>query len=225
MPINGLDIAFFVIVFFFFVRGIFRGFLKEVVSIAGLGVGFIVARSYYPLVADALQPFVQNASFRMALGFMILFLAVSLLISLLGLILDKLITVSVGNVTNGLLGAVVGTAKAIILTAVLLMVVTAFIRPDTPFFKESLVWPYLKFISNSVKEFVSPDLKEALDKKSKLLPGKLPEELKERLPDLPDIEGTTAPPWKPAVPSKDAAKETDDQTIQPAPAWPGSKNR
>ena len=45
---NGLDIALIVILFFFFLRGIFRGFIKEIMGIVGLVVGFYLAMKYYP---------------------------------------------------------------------------------------------------------------------------------------------------------------------------------
>lgn len=209
---NGLDIAFFVICLFFFIRGIFRGLIKELTSTAGLLVGFVLARTYYNNMADLLTTFVQNPSFRQALGFLIIFLGVSLLISLIGLLLDRVVKVTMGNVANGLLGAMVGLIKAMALAAVVLMVTTAFIRPDTPFFQESVTWPYISFVSNSLREMVPPDLKKVLENKTSLIP----DGLKDKLPELPKLDDKKPPDWK-KVPPGSAKKD--------APSWPGSTDK
>lgn len=211
---NGLDIALFALLFFFFIRGIFRGFVKEVAGIAGLVAGFAVASLYFTVLSDYLKPFLQNPAYRHAVAFLILFIFFFMLVGLIGLVLDKLVKLTVSVVTNGLLGAVVGLLKGIVLAAVILMVVTAFVRSDTPFFKDSLTWPYLQIIANSLKEIAPADLKKAIENK----PEFRPEDMTPNLPGLPPLGGDNAeePPWKPAKP----------KSGEPAPpAWPGTSDR
>lgn len=206
---NGLDIALLVILFFFFLRGIFRGFIKEITGIIGLVGGFMLASSYYPVMADQLKPFIQNLAYRQAIGFEIIFLVAFFLISLIGLLLDKLIKLSVSAVANGLMGAVIGLIKGIVLAAVVLMATTAFIRPNTPFFKDSITWPYMKAVTESLKEMVPPELKESLEQKAELLT----DAVKPKLPDITGGDDQEAP-WKKVSP------ESGDET--PPPAWPDS---
>ncbi|MBU2550810.1 MAG: CvpA family protein [Proteobacteria bacterium] len=210
---NGLDIAFIAILFFFFVRGIFRGFIKELTSTFGLVAGYVISRQYYPETAELLKPFVQDQNYRLAIGFLMLCLGLFLAISLLGLVLDRVLKVTLGNVTNGLLGAAVGLLKAVALSAIVLMVATAFIRPETPFFQDSLAWPYIRYISNSLREMLPQNLKDVLDKK----PSLLPEQIKDKLPDLPALpkpDSNAPADWKPIQPDQSGGKT--------APAWPGS---
>ena len=209
---NGLDIALIVVLFFFFIRGIFRGFVKEVTSVLGLVLGLVLACSYYSLVADRLTPFIQNPAYRQALGFLALFMTIFFVISLLGLLLDKAVKLAVSTVTNGLLGAVVALVKGIVLASVMLMVTTAFIHPDTPFFKDSLTWPYMRLVSGKIREYVPVELKNALENKAALFS----DNLKSVLPELPSTDDEEPPPWKPALPE---SSESD------SPAQPGSPDR
>lgn len=209
---NGLDIALIVVLFFFFIRGIFRGFVKEVTSAVGLVLGIVLACSYYPLVADRLTPFIQNPAYRQTLGFLVLFMAIFFVISLLGLLLDKAVKVAVSTVTNGLLGAAVALVKGIVLASVVLMATTAFIHPDTPFFKDSLTWPYMRLVSNTIKEYIPVELKKALESKAALAP----DNLKSILPKLPSTDDEDTPPWKPALP---------ESSESGSPARPSSPDR
>lgn len=195
---NGLDISFLVIIFFFFVRGIFRGFVKEVMGIAGLILGFILARSYYPLVAEAFEPVVRNHSLRQVIGFVVLFVSTSLLIGLLGLVLDRLIKVTISDLTEGLLGAGIGLIKAVALSAIVLMVLTAFIRIDRPFFEESLAWPSLRYLSDNLRGMVPSDLENILENK----PLQVPKGLKKKLPKLPRLDEGKQHDWKPVAPAR-----------------------
>lgn len=208
---NGLDIALLVVLIFFFLRGIFRGFVVELASIAGLVVGFFLASNYYPAAGDTLKPFIQNQSYRHAVGFEIVFLVAYSLVSFLGIFLNKLVKIAISNVASGLLGATIGLGKGLALSAVVLMATASFIRPDTPFFKDSLSWPYMRNISDGIKEMVPPDLKKSLESKIETLP----EPLKPKLPDLSPGTKTDPAPWKPVTP---------EQSGQPKPGWPSKTN-
>ncbi|MEW6266635.1 MAG: CvpA family protein [Thermodesulfobacteriota bacterium] len=204
---NTLDLILLAILAFFFLRGVFRGFVKETAGVAGLVAGFLLANTYYPAAADSLKPFVQSISYRHALGFELVFLVSFFLVSLVGILLDTLIKINISNVTNGLLGAVIGVGRGLVLLAVVVMAVPAFLRSETTIFKESQSWPYIRALSESFKEFVPADLKKSFEARPEILP----EGLKPKLPDLPADGGGQPGPWKPVPGSSQPAK----------PAWPG----
>ena len=206
---NGLDIAFLVVLLFFLIRGIFRGFIKEMTSIAAMIAAFMVAVHYYPTVTDTLKPFVQNLAYRQTLSFLAIFMVLFILVGLLGLVLDKLFKLTLHKAVNASLGAVVALLKGIVLSAVVLMTATTFVGPDSSFFQKSVSWPYLKYLTNSIRELTPPELKEAMEHKVE----QLPDSLKPAVPSLPEGTGEEPPPWKP-IPGQPS------QPSQP-PAWPG----
>ena len=214
---NGLDIAFAVVTIFYVLRGIFRGFIKEATSIAGVVLGFVLASRYYPIVSEAVKPLIQNPSYRNTIGFLALFLCIFIIISILGVLLNMLFRLALSRVTDGLLGAFIAFCKGVALTSVVLMATTAFISPESSFYQESRTWPYLQLISERLKATIPPSLREALEYKIDIIKPLVEGATGEDRPmtpkdDAPDGD-QTPPPWKP-VPS-----ETTDS---PAPAWPGS---
>jgi membrane protein required for colicin V production len=206
---NGLDIAFLVVLLFFLIRGIFRGFIKEVTSVVAMIAAFILAVHYYPTVTDTLKPFVQNLAYRQTLSFLAIFMAIFVLVGLFGLVLDKLFKLTLHKAINAVLGGLVALLKGLVLASVVLMTSTTFVGPDSSFFQKSLAWPYLKYLTNSIRELTPPELKEAMKHKVE----QLPEGLKPAVPSLPEGADQEPPPWKPAP----------DQPNQ-TPAWPGGSS-
>ncbi|MBF0529545.1 MAG: CvpA family protein [Deltaproteobacteria bacterium] len=223
---NGLDIALLILLIFFFLRGIFRGFVIEMVGIVGLVVGFILASYCYSAAGVTLKPFIQNETYRHVVGFEIVFLLSYFLVSLLGLVLNKLVKVVISNVANGLLGAGIALGKGLFLAAVVLMAMTVFVQPDSPLFKDSLSWPYMKNLSDGVKEMVPPGLKISLENKFDAFNtggakpvDSLPETLKPKLPELSGNNSgakSETTQWKQVGP---------DQSGQSKPAWPTKTNQ
>jgi membrane protein required for colicin V production len=214
---NGLDIALAVVLFFFFLRGIFRGFIKEIVGIVGLVVGFAVARVYYPQMADVLKPFLQNAAYRQTIGFLAVFIIVFFVLGLIGLLVDKLVKMTFSQVANGLLGALIVQAKGLILSSVILMASSAFIRADTPFYKDSKAWPYIKNFSEALRELTPKELQDAFHYKPSLLPDSLkpstPGGADQGQTEQDDQAAPETSPWKPGSPKP---------TTPSSPAWPSS---
>ncbi|MEW5724474.1 MAG: CvpA family protein [Thermodesulfobacteriota bacterium] len=211
---NGLDIAIIIVLFFFFLRGIFRGFIKEIIGIIGLALGFFLANKYYPALADQLKPFIQHASYRQAIGFQVVFLVAFFIISLVGLLLDKLVKLTISAVSNGIFGAVIGLVKGVVLSAIILMATTAFIRPDASFFKDSATWPYMRELTESFRKMVPEDLQQALANPVEKLPAEVKPEIPGPGPE--ELDEKEPPPWKMVTPE---AGET------PPPSWPGGTDQ
>ena len=75
---NILDIVIGVILGFCLVRGIFRGTVKEIISIIGVFVGFYAAYTYYPIVGNWLSRLITNKSYLNIVSFFITFIIVFL---------------------------------------------------------------------------------------------------------------------------------------------------
>ena len=220
---NGLDIALTVVLLFFFLRGIFRGFIKEIIGVIGLAAGFYLASKYYPAMAEHVKPLVQNLAYRQAIGFQVVFLASFFIISLIGVLIDKLIKLTISQFSNGIFGAVIGLTKGVVLCAVVLMATTAFIRPDAALFKTSIAWPYMKGLTEAIREMAPEDLREATMRKLE----KLPQDLQPVIPG-PGPEGVEAPPWKSVTPEPGATPPPGSPPASPSaspPPWPGNADQ
>ena len=159
---GGLDIALMVIMGYFFLRGIFRGVVKEVVAVLGLFVAFWVASVYWPLGEEHLKAIFDLEGQRGIISFVFIFFVVYFLISVISIFIDKIIKLTISPVISALLGAVVGTVKGILVCSVILIGAETFIKPTESFFTKSEMWPYFQPVTKQAREWMPEALRRAL---------------------------------------------------------------
>ncbi|MDR1084891.1 MAG: CvpA family protein [Deltaproteobacteria bacterium] len=159
---SALDIALTVILAYFFIRGIFRGLVKEVVGILGLFVAFSVASSYWPMGSEQLSPITDNPTYRGVLSFMAIYVVIYFLIGLISIFVDKIVKMTITPFVSGLVGAFLGLLKGVVLCAIILTATTAFVRSDQSFYQESAAWPKMAPLCDQVKEWVPSDLRQLM---------------------------------------------------------------
>jgi membrane protein required for colicin V production len=100
------------------VVGIFRGFVKEAISIAALLVAIWAALYFGPEAGDISENWFKSEELQMWFGRVLVFLVILSLGGLLGWGISKLVRLSVLSGMDRLLGAVFGVARGILLVAV-----------------------------------------------------------------------------------------------------------
>ena len=116
MPIIDILIAAAVLVSV--VVGIFRGFVKEAISIAALLVAIWAALYFGPEAGNISENWFKSEELQMWFGRVLVFLVILSLGGLLGWGISKLVRLSVLSGMDRLLGAVFGVARGILLVAV-----------------------------------------------------------------------------------------------------------
>ncbi|MCD8293470.1 MAG: CvpA family protein [Prevotellaceae bacterium] len=118
-----IDIIIIVVVGLGAVLGYVKGFLKQLASIAGLVAGLLVAKALYAPTADKLADVVGGShTFVQILAFVLIWLAVPLLFTLVASLLTRALkAVSLGGV-NRMLGLLLGAAKYLLLASLLVCV-------------------------------------------------------------------------------------------------------
>ncbi len=125
---NGIDIAILVILCGFLLKGLLRGLLKEVCSLAGLFVGAFLAFRYHGPLAEALLKQVDlPAEIAVAITFTVLFLATMIFFMVLGFLLSRIIKLLFLGGFNRLIGGFFGLSQGVLLLAVLLFALS--LRP------------------------------------------------------------------------------------------------
>ncbi|MDR2140676.1 MAG: CvpA family protein [Deltaproteobacteria bacterium] len=159
---SALDIALTVILAYFFIRGVFRGLVKEIVGILGLFVAFWAASSYWSIGSEQLTPLTDNSTFRGVLSFMIIYMVIYFLIGLISIFVDKIVKMTITPFVSGLFGAFLGALKGVILCGIILAATTAFVRPDQAFYTESTVWPIIQPLTTQVKAWIPTALRQLM---------------------------------------------------------------
>jgi membrane protein required for colicin V production len=125
---NGIDIAIIVILCGFLLKGLLRGLLKEVCSLAGLFIGAFLAFRYNGPLAEALLKQVDlPAQVAIASTFTVLFLATMIFFLVLGFLLSRVVKLLFLGGFNRLIGGVFGLFQGVLLLAVVLFALS--LRP------------------------------------------------------------------------------------------------
>ncbi|MGD9342522.1 MAG: CvpA family protein [Desulfuromonadales bacterium] len=122
---NGIDIAILVILCGFLLKGLLRGLLKEVCSLAGLFLGALLAFRYHGPLAEALLKQLDiPTEIAVATTFTVLFLATMIFFLALGFLLSKFVKLMFLGGFNRLIGGVFGLSQGTLLLAVVLFAVS-----------------------------------------------------------------------------------------------------
>jgi membrane protein required for colicin V production len=122
---NSLDIGILLIATLFFIRGIFRGFVFELVTVVGLILGYIISITYLSLLAGYFLSFFPTPpqSIVNLISFFLLFVGTNLLLRMVANIITKTLKIAMLGWLNRLLGGVLGMFKSIIIMSILVFII------------------------------------------------------------------------------------------------------
>ena len=131
-----------------------RGLVKEILSLLGWVIAFVVANAYGAELAPLLPELIPGATMRLMVAFIALFLGVRILMGLLSLALGALIEASGLSLADRGLGGLFGLARGvvIVLAAVILCGMTSI--PQQDFWKDALLSPLAETGARTVKPFL-----------------------------------------------------------------------
>lgn len=152
---NLLDILFSVILIFGLIRGLMVGLVRQVASIAGLVVGGYVAYFYYPEISSFLATWIQKATYRNVISFILVFISVYLIIVMVAHLLQFLIKISMTGWLNRLLGMALGLLKGAIICALVLIVLELIFPSKAAFLKSSVLAPYVQIVADTIRQTIS----------------------------------------------------------------------
>jgi membrane protein required for colicin V production len=139
---NGLDYILAVIVVASVVTAMMKGFVQELIALASVLVGLVVAAMGYTRAAAWFDDLTKSHEVAMGLGFLTLFLGTIILGALVSVVARKLIKTAGIQWFDRFLGGVFGLLRGVLIGAVLLMAMMAFaIKPEAV--QESALAPYV----------------------------------------------------------------------------------
>ena len=164
---NALDIVIGILLVYGLVRGIFRGLMEEVASIIGIFGGIYGAVFYYPAAADFLRRWISDRAYANILGFLLVFAAVFIVVSLLGVLIKYLLNIASLGWFDRLCGAAFGTIKSILIASVLLFVLTTFLPGGSPLIRTSRLAPHVAWVTEGIVKIIPRDMKQRFGDKYK----------------------------------------------------------
>lgn len=153
-----------------------KGFVRELISLAAVIAGLVVAALEYHRAAAWFEDLTRSHEVAQAAGFLVLFLAVLLLGLIVSVVAAKLVKTAGLQWFDRFLGGVFGLVRGVAVDCVLLMILLAFaIKPAAV--KRSLLAPYVTTGARALALVMPSDLKAQFrDGFHKFRQGLAPEE-------------------------------------------------
>jgi len=158
---NALDYIIIVIIGFCFIRGLFRGLIKELSSILGVFAGSYVSYAYYEIIAEMIKEWhiIENAAYIKIISFFIIFCGVFFIVSIIGVILRYILKIMFLKWVDFTFGGGFGFAKGGLITIVIFITLTSLLPENSTIITESILAPYMTTLSERAIEIVPDDIK------------------------------------------------------------------
>ncbi|MEX2132254.1 MAG: CvpA family protein [Pseudohongiellaceae bacterium] len=134
-----MDIAILSIVAVSFLFGLWRGLVKEVLSLLTWIAALLVARIYSEPLAPTLSGLLEGETTRYVAAFAILFIVTMMLGTLLNHFIGKLLTITGLKFTDRLLGGVFGIARGVIIVLLVMFFTGTFVSETGPWQQSQLI--------------------------------------------------------------------------------------
>ena len=127
---NWLDWVIVAVVGLSMALSLWRGFVREAMSLAGWVAAFVLANLFSDLVAEALAPYVSNVGARHVAAYILLFVAVLILANLCSFLLKQLVWMTGLTVLDRILGTVFGFARGVLVVLVAVLLARELLAPE-----------------------------------------------------------------------------------------------
>lgn len=154
---NILDIIIVGVMAFCLVRGIYRGFFREIGSLTGAVAGIWLAHRYYPQVTGRLETYFPEGNYLSVIGFVLIFLMILIICNLLGWALMRLCKTVLLSGVDRALGGAVAVLKGMVVVYFAMLILTFFVPPESPIIARSRLGPVIIASYQSLVNAIAPD--------------------------------------------------------------------
>ena len=141
MAFNQVDLVILIITVLSSVFGLWRGLIKEVLSLLTWIAALLVSRVYSEPLAGLMTGMIENDGIRYVSAFALLFVIVMMFGTFLNFLMSKLIKVTGLKLADRLLGAGFGVARGVIIVLVIMFITSMFVS-ETQLWQQSQLVPY-----------------------------------------------------------------------------------
>jgi membrane protein required for colicin V production len=138
--------------------GLFRGFVREALSLVTWGVAIWVALTFTPLASSYLEPYLDTPSLRQIGAFAGLFIATLIVGAIINSLICLLVRKSGIGGTDRFLGLLFGIARGGLVVAILVLLAGLTPLPEDPWWQESKAMPYFEELAATLRGFLPEDI-------------------------------------------------------------------
>ena len=152
------DIIILIIVGLSAVISLFRGFVREVLSLVAWVAAFWVAFTFTEQAAGFLVNYIELPSVRSIVAFVGLLVVTLILIGLINFLIAKLVDKTGLTGTDRFLGVLFGVVRGIAVVGILVLLAAATPVPQDPWWQESMFIGHFQRLAEFGIEFLPPNI-------------------------------------------------------------------
>jgi membrane protein required for colicin V production len=153
---NVMDVIIISTMIFFVVKGLLRGFVREVASLAGVVFGILLANHFQPQMTAYLRSLLPSTQYLPLISFASIFAIALITCNLLGYVLKLLFSKAFLAGMDRTLGFGFALIKGIVLIYLAMVVLTFYMPARTPLIAQSKLAPWIIVSYQSMIKVVSP---------------------------------------------------------------------
>lgn len=134
--------------------GVIRGFVREVIALAGWVAAFVGASAYGGTVAPLLAQQIPDEKWRVLAAVVAVFVVVLVVVNVVALLASKLIKSAGLGVEDRVLGSVFGLARGVLIVLVLVLGAGLTVLPRQPVWKDAMLAAPLEKLAELVKQWL-----------------------------------------------------------------------
>ena len=142
--------------------GLWRGLVREVVSVLGWVIAFLAANLFAGPLGQALPARIPTPELRLAIAFVAIFVGSLAVTTLLGLLLSKMVKAVGLESLDRTLGGLFGTAKGILVLLAVALLAGLTAAPRQSYWRDSISGEPLARCANALRPFLPPAFAERL---------------------------------------------------------------
>jgi membrane protein required for colicin V production len=166
---NLLDWVFIIIIGVSAIYGLFKGLVKEVISLLAVIIGLIVASRFYMGASPLLIDLGLGEQAAKILSFFILFIIIFIAIVLIGRLIHRFVHAIFLGWLNRLGGIGFGFFRGVIVSSIIIIVLTITLSEKAPILNQSKLTPHIMSISKVMLSLVPEDLQKRFMEQEKKL--------------------------------------------------------
>jgi membrane protein required for colicin V production len=137
--------------------GVVRGFVREVLALAGWAVAFVVASLFSADFAGLLVKQIAEESWRVLAAFVSVFMLTLVAMSIVALLVSRLIKSAGLGVEDRVFGSLFGFARGVAVVMVLVLLAGLTALPRQPVWKDAMLSAPLQTLAAIVKHWLPQD--------------------------------------------------------------------
>lgn len=141
---------------------VFRGFVREALSLAMWVVAFWIAQMFFREMSVHLEPWISVPSMRLGATFAIIFFLVLIVGGLVTFLIGQLIDATGLSGTDRAIGMLFGIARGVLIVAALILVAGMTPMPNDPWWQESALISHFEEMAVWLRSLLPDDLAQRI---------------------------------------------------------------